>query len=79
MAGTLRSWIHYIDVRAEEGTQKEHREVALAARDEILGHFPSLNEYWFPKVEIRDYTGTKKRCEHCFAPIETKPWWKFWS
>ncbi len=79
MAGTLRSWIHYVDVRAEEGTQKEHREVALAARDEILGHFPSLNKYWTPKVEIRDYTGTKKRCEHCFAPIETKPWWKFWS
>lgn len=79
MAGTLRSWIHYIDVRAEEGTQKEHREVALAAQKEILMHFPSLNEYWFPKVEIRDYTGTKKRCEHCFAPIETKPWWKFWS
>ena len=47
MSGTLRSWIHYIDVRAEEGTQKEHREVALAARDEILGHFPSLNEYWY--------------------------------
>jgi thymidylate synthase (FAD) len=79
MSGSLRSFIHWIDVRAEEGTQKEHREVALAARDEILGHFPSLNEYWFPKVEIRDYTGTKKRCEHCFAPIETKPWWKFWS
>ncbi len=79
MSGTLRSWIHYIDVRAEEGTQKEHREIALAAQNEILKHFPSLNEYWFPKVEIRDYTGTKKRCEHCFAPIEKKPWWRFWS
>lgn len=78
MAGTLRSWIHYIDVRAEEGTQKEHRQVALAARDEILGHFPSLNDYWYSApVEIRDYTGTEKRCEHCFAPIE-RPVWK-WS
>ena len=46
MAGTLRSWIHYIDVRAEEGTQKEHREIAIAARKEILQHFPSLREYW---------------------------------
>ena len=46
MAGTLRSWIHYIDVRAEEGTQKEHREIAIAARKEILMHFPSLREYW---------------------------------
>jgi thymidylate synthase (FAD) len=46
MAGTLRSWIHYIDVRADEGTQKEHRQVAIAARKEILMHFPSLREYW---------------------------------
>jgi thymidylate synthase (FAD) len=46
MSGTLRSWIHYIDVRAEEGTQKEHRQVALAAQKEILQHFPSLRDYW---------------------------------
>ena len=46
MSGTLRSWIHYIDVRAEEGTQKEHREIAIMAREEILKHFPSLKEYW---------------------------------
>jgi len=46
MSGTLRSWIHYIDVRAEEGTQKEHRQIAIAARKEILQHFPSLREYW---------------------------------
>ena len=46
MSGTLRSWIHYIDVRADEGTQKEHREIAIAARGEILQHFPSLREYW---------------------------------
>lgn len=51
MAGTLRSWIHYIDVRAEEGTQKEHRMIALAARDEILQHFPSLNDYWYSAPE----------------------------
>ena len=30
MNGTLRSWIHYIDLRADNGTQKEHREIALA-------------------------------------------------
>ncbi len=46
MSGTLRSWIHYIDVRAEEGTQKEHRQVAISAKKEILMHFPSLREYW---------------------------------
>ena len=47
MSGTLRSWIHYCDVRCEEGTQKEHRQVAIAAREEILKQFPSLQEYWF--------------------------------
>jgi thymidylate synthase (FAD) len=46
MSGTLRSWIHWIDVRAEVGTQKEHRDIAIAAREEILMHFPSLREYW---------------------------------
>lgn len=53
MSGTLRSWIHYIDVRAEEGTQKEHREVAIAAREEILKQFPSLSDYWFEQ-EIKE-------------------------
>ena len=46
MSGTLRSWIHYCDVRCEEGTQKEHRMVSESARKEILQHFPSLREYW---------------------------------
>jgi thymidylate synthase (FAD) len=63
MSGTLRSWIHYIDVRAEEGTQKEHREIAIAAREEILKHFPSLKEYWFPTPE---------------PVVENKPWWRSW-
>ena len=51
VSGSLRSFIHWIDVRAEAGTQKEHRQIALAARDEILGHFPSLNEYWYSAPE----------------------------
>ena len=68
MSGTLRSWIHYIDVRAEEGTQKEHREVAIAAREEILKQFPSLSDYWFEQ-EIKE-------------TLEKQPrdwWWKWWS
>ena len=51
MSGSLRSFIHYVDVRAEEGTQKEHRQVAISAREEILKHFPSLEEYWNPPKE----------------------------
>ena len=42
MAGSLRSWIHYCDLRMGNGTQKEHREVAEAAWKLILDKFPSL-------------------------------------
>lgn len=44
MAGTVRSWIHYCALRTEAGTQKEHREVALACRDVLLAQIPSLGE-----------------------------------
>ena len=38
--GTLRSWIHYLEVRCDEATQKEHREVANAIRDILRLEFP---------------------------------------
>lgn len=44
MAGTIRSFIHYCQLRCEAGTQKEHREVALAIRDVLLEQFPALVE-----------------------------------
>jgi thymidylate synthase (FAD) len=44
MAGSLRSWIHYCQVRADIATQKEHREIALDAWYQITDHFPSLKE-----------------------------------
>jgi len=40
MNGTLRSWIHYIDLRKENGTQKEHMEIALACAKIIAEIFP---------------------------------------
>jgi len=40
MNGTLRSWIHYIEVREEEGTQKEHREIAQKCAEAIYRIFP---------------------------------------
>lgn len=43
MNGTLRSWIHYCDLRMSNGTQKEHMEVAAAAWEQILKVFPSLS------------------------------------
>lgn len=40
MNGTLRSWIHYIELRSENGTQQEHVEVARACAEVIAGIFP---------------------------------------
>jgi len=40
MNGTLRSWIHYIELRSGNGTQKEHRDVAIACADAIDTIFP---------------------------------------
>lgn len=44
MNGTLRSWIHYCELRMDNGTQKEHREVATMAWNEIIKIFPSLTD-----------------------------------
>lgn len=40
MNGTLRSWVHYIELRSENGTQKEHRQVALACAEAISKIWP---------------------------------------
>ena len=42
MNGTLRSWVHYIELRSENGTQKEHMNVAKACAKEIAKIFPLL-------------------------------------
>jgi len=42
MAGTLRSWIHYCQLRKANGTQKEHQIIAESAWDIIGTHFPSV-------------------------------------
>ena len=44
MSGSLRSWIHYIDLRAAEDTQKEHREIAEAIRQIFINEFPNISE-----------------------------------
>jgi len=43
VSGTLRSWIHYIELRASNGTQKEHREIAQACADVISKIFPMIS------------------------------------
>ena len=44
MNGTLRSWVHYIELRTGNGTQKEHMDIAKDCAFEIAKVFPLLNE-----------------------------------
>lgn len=44
MNGTLRSWVHYIELRGANGTQKEHMEIAHACAKVIAEIFPLMNE-----------------------------------
>jgi thymidylate synthase (FAD) len=45
MNGTLRSWIHFIELRSDNGTQKEHMEVARACAQVIAEIFPMADEF----------------------------------
>ena len=45
MNGNIRSWIHYIQLRSGNGTQKEHREVAIACAKALEPVFPMITEF----------------------------------
>lgn len=45
MNGTLRSWVHYIELRSANGTQKEHMEIAQACAKVISEIFPLMEEF----------------------------------
>ena len=51
MAGSLRSWIHYITLRAGNGTQKEHMEIAQQCREIVECHFPMLKDYFSEQID----------------------------
>ena len=44
MTGSVRSWIHYIDLRSANGTQKEHMDLALSAKEIFIEQFPAVAE-----------------------------------
>ena len=44
MTGSCRSWIHYIDLRSANGTQKEHMEIALECKKLFINQFPSVSK-----------------------------------
>ena len=44
MSGSVRSWIHYIELRSGHGTQKEHMDIANACKDIFTEQFPTVAE-----------------------------------
>jgi len=44
MTGSVRSWIHYIDLRSAHGTQKEHMDIAESCKDIFKEQFPVVSE-----------------------------------
>ena len=44
MTGSVRSWVHYIDLRSAHGTQKEHMQIAEMCRDIFKEQFPIVSE-----------------------------------
>ena len=52
MSGSIRSWMHYIDLRSAHGNQKEHMDIAEACRDIFIEQFPII-------AEAHDYVHTQ--------------------
>jgi len=44
MTGSVRSWIHYIDLRSAHGTQKEHMDIANACKGHFIERYPTVAE-----------------------------------
>ena len=44
MKGSIRSWIHYLELRTAEDTQKEHRDIANGIREIFTQNFPHISE-----------------------------------
>lgn len=44
MHGTIRSWLHYVDLRMQEDTQEEHREIALAVKRILYAETPTIHD-----------------------------------
>jgi len=44
MTGNIRSWVHYIDLRKDQNTQKEHRDIVLEIQKIFLNYFPNVSQ-----------------------------------
>ncbi len=56
MKGSVRSWIHYLQVRCDAATQKEHRDIANAIREIFIREFPTVAEAleWTTVVQLNN-------------------------
>ena len=56
MTGSARSWMHYIQLRTANGTQKEHMDIANLCRDHFICNFPTISKAldWCPDVDDCD-------------------------
>ena len=58
MNGSIRSWIHFVEVRTHESTQKEHRIIAEACAKELAQVIPLITNYVYnPKANEHGYLG----------------------
>ena len=61
MNGTVRSWIHYIEIRSDPATQKEHREIAIQCANEIAKVLPSIVDFVYKeptqKPQLSEWIG----------------------
>ena len=52
MNGSIRSWLHYIDLRSANGTQLEHQKIANEAKQVIHEHLPSISQAMWPMNQV---------------------------
>ncbi len=68
MTGSARSWMHYIQLRTSNGTQKEHMDIANLCRDHFICNFPTISKAlgWCPDVDDCD-------CQYTDGWEDTQP------
>ena len=64
MTGSVRSWMHYIELRSSHGTQKEHMQIAELCKQQFICEFPIIADAlgWCPEEECVCQVESEDRC-----------------
>ena len=64
MTGSVRSWMHYIELRSSHGTQREHMQIAELCRQQFICEFPIIADAlgWCPEEECDCQVESEDRC-----------------